>query len=148
VDRFKQFNDAYGHKLGDEVLAAVAQVMKSAIRQFDQVVRYGGDEFVIVLPNAELEAANQVGDRVREGVGNISLESDSGDPIGISISIGCACHSKQTPYPSLEALCHAADTELYKFKHARRQLDSTDEAEGATEAGILGTGGEAVRRLL
>ena len=68
IDYFKEFNDAHGHAAGDHVLCAAAKICRAAIRDMDVIGRYGGDEFVIVLPECDLEAAVIVAERVRKAL--------------------------------------------------------------------------------
>jgi diguanylate cyclase (GGDEF)-like protein len=120
VDSFKQFNDTYGHKVGDEVLTAVGQAIKKEIRQYDQAVRFGGDEFAVVLPGANSEVGGRIAERISNAVAEMNITLDGGEQITIGISAGCATHDQETPFHCLEALCHAADVELYNVKRARK----------------------------
>lgn len=121
LNDFKQLNDMYGHKTGDQVLACVARVVDNELRQTDQAVRFGGDEFVVVLPETEEEIAGEIAQRIEAAVGETSLPSDAGEQITISTSVGYATHNRQTPFHCLEALCHAADVELYRVKRSRNE---------------------------
>lgn len=120
VDSFKKFNDTYGHKVGDEVLTAVGQAIKKEIRQYDQAVRFGGDEFAIVLPGADHDVGSRIAERISKAVAEMNITLEAGEKISIGISAGCATHDKTTPFHCLEALCHAADVELYNVKRARK----------------------------
>jgi diguanylate cyclase (GGDEF)-like protein len=121
VDYFKNFNDTYGHKTGDSVLATIGQSIKDEIRQSDQPIRYGGDEFVVVLPDTGADVAEKMAERIIQRVRQAKCKTESGEPIMINITAGYATHSTETPYHCLEFLCHAADQELYKAKRARKK---------------------------
>src|SRR5207245_10393540 len=73
VDRFKQYNDRYGHRVGDLVLKAVASAIKQAVRLYDVPTRYGGDEFAVILPDADTEAASRVARRILEKADSVPL---------------------------------------------------------------------------
>jgi diguanylate cyclase (GGDEF)-like protein len=124
IDSFKRVNDTYGHKVGDEVLAAISQTIMKEIRQTDRAVRFGGDEFVVVLPGADNEVGIKIATRITECVANLTASCEEGNPVRFSISAGCASHSKETPFHCLEALCHAADVELYNAKRACNYEDA------------------------
>ena len=119
IDHFKNFNDRYGHKCGDEVLSAVGKVIKEEIRLSDFAVRYGGDEFVLILPDADQERASKVATRIVDAVAKARIRSESGSSIFITISAGCATHDSKSLFESLSALCEAADRELRKMKRDR-----------------------------
>jgi diguanylate cyclase (GGDEF)-like protein len=124
VDDFKHFNDTYGHKIGDQVLTSVGNAISKEVRQSDQALRFGGDEFVVILPGANNETGTKIANRISENVAGMTINSEEGKPISIGISAGCATHDKDTPFHCLEALCHAADVELYNVKRARKEATS------------------------
>jgi diguanylate cyclase (GGDEF)-like protein len=115
LDHFKQINDTYGHGRGDEVLAAVAQAMKGAVRSGDFVGRYGGEEFVIALPDTDLEGALTAAEKIRFGVAQVTLPSIERL---ISASLGVAV----LPADGLdtETLLRNADRALYDAKSKGR----------------------------
>ena len=119
IDHFKKFNDEYGHKCGDEVLSAVGKVIQEEIRLSDFAVRFGGDEFVLFLPEADHELANRIATRITDAVAKARIQNESGSSIFITISAGCATHDSATPYESLSALCEAADLKLCQMKRDR-----------------------------
>ena len=88
LDRFKKLNDTYGHPIGDEVLELTAAVLKSCVRGSDYVVRYGGDEFLLVLSETDEPAAAAVLARVREKIAEAKRLRD----LGVSLSLGCYAH--------------------------------------------------------
>ena len=118
LDHFKQVNDSFGHLAGDRVLVHVAQFCLGVLRDGDLLMRYGGEEFVAILPGASLADAAAVAERIRFGVGAAPLETDAG-MIAITVSIGvAACPGDAAVDP--EALLDAADKRLYMAKSAGR----------------------------
>jgi diguanylate cyclase (GGDEF)-like protein/PAS domain S-box-containing protein len=90
LDRFKVFNETYGHQVGDRVLHHVAEVMGSVTREVDLLARYGGEEFVLVLPSTELEGALQCAENLRNSVETTPLH-EGGQDLKVTVSIGIAC---------------------------------------------------------
>ncbi len=122
VDNFKQFNDMFGHIAGDRALSAVSKILRSQFRPRDLLVRYGGDEFAVLLPGASKEQALVIGERVRIAVsGNTGDGSDSLIQIPLKISMGVA---ELRPRGSLDSLTRDADAALYRAKHAGRDIVS------------------------
>ena len=92
VDHFKSVNDRFGHEMGDRVLVAVASVLKTALRPGDVVGRYGGEEFLVILPDTNVEAGKQCAERIRNAVANEIVDIDDGNPRKmVTISLGGAC---------------------------------------------------------
>ena len=122
VDNFKQFNDMFGHIAGDRALSAVSKVLRSQFRPRDLLVRYGGDEFAVLLPDVNSEQAMAVAERVRQAVsGTTGDGSDSLIRIPLKISMGVA---DLQPQGTLETLILDADAALYRAKHAGRDTVS------------------------
>jgi diguanylate cyclase (GGDEF)-like protein len=117
LDRFKDVNDTYGHEVGNEILKAVAEEIRHAVRASDVAARYGGDEFVVILTRTDLQGAMRVAEALRAGIEGIGRRM--GYPAGlITISIGLAdFHSSQ---PDGGDLLVAADRALYRAKAAGR----------------------------
>ncbi|MFP8968509.1 diguanylate cyclase [Pokkaliibacter sp. CJK22405] len=120
LDNFKEINDNYGHTSGDDVLKCVARYLEKQLRRSDIVCRYGGEEFLILLPDTSLDNAQRLAERLHEGIGLLPCSSVDGNQIRISTSIGVACHDKNHVFEDAQALTTAADKMLYKAKHAGR----------------------------
>lgn len=118
ADHFKRFNDEFGHDAGDLVLKELAGVLRRGVRAADIVCRYGGEEFVVVLPEADESAARHVAEKLRRSVAQLTL-NQRGNALGsISISIGIAlCPDHAT---SADQLIQQADAALYRAKHLGR----------------------------
>jgi diguanylate cyclase (GGDEF)-like protein len=123
LDRFKLINDTHGHLAGDAVLREAARRMKAAVRRYDAIGRYGGEEFLIVLPGCEADAARVQAERVREAVaaGPFAAVAQS---IAVTCSIGVSCRAR----PSLsdtDPLVRDADMALYAAKdHGRNRVEA------------------------
>jgi len=117
VDGFKRINDRYGHGTGDQVLRAVASAMREAVRVYDVPTRYGGDEFAVILPDADTESAARVGRRLLEKLAAQPLpEAMARDGARISISVGVATFPRPATTPA--ALVESADSAMYTAKSA------------------------------
>lgn len=122
VDRFKSFNDKFGHVAGDRALSAVAHVLQKQFRPRDHLVRFGGDEFAVLLPGIAEAEAMTVAERVRDAVsGSTTGSTDSLIKIPVQISMGIAQLTKDGTYDSL---LRAADEALYRAKGAGRNTVS------------------------
>jgi two-component system cell cycle response regulator len=111
LDRFKLINDTQGHLTGDAVLREAASRLRAASRRYDAVGRYGGEEFLIVLPECEMMAARVQAERLREAIAGTPFRADS-RPLKVTASIGLACSSHCAP----ESLIREADDALYQAK--------------------------------
>ncbi|GMQ74802.1 MAG: hypothetical protein BMS9Abin01_0041 [Gammaproteobacteria bacterium] len=118
IDYFKQYNDTHGHVAGDYAIRGTATTITNTIRPGDMATRYGGEEFLIILPNCSLEPARTAGERVREAVsGAVFTNSDGKRLPPVTISIGVAEMCGDT---SVEALIMTADAALYRAKNTGR----------------------------
>lgn len=113
VDRFKDYNDAYGHPAGDQVLVRVAAILKEAVREVDSVSRYGGEEFVIVMPEAGEAEAATLAERLRRRIADEPFAHRQ-----VTISLGVAQYPLQGE--GADALIAAADAALYEAKRSGR----------------------------
>ena len=116
LDNYKQLNDTLGHQIGDEVLVLTAQAIRSTLRQSDIAARYGGDEFVLLLPNTALEEALTVGRRLRQDLAARLVQSTA--PVRlVTLSMGIASLRAHAP-SSADVLVSMADRALYAAKAA------------------------------
>jgi len=122
LDEFKEINDGHGHLVGDSLLAAVAQAIASGLRSSDAVGRYGGDEFLVVLPETEIEGAAVVADKVRDQVGKVRVVTDDGRVVTTSVSIGLASlvELDDPNHVTAETLIARADRSLFRAKQCGR----------------------------
>lgn len=116
LDLFKQVNDNYGHQAGDQVLLALSHMLKNRLRHGDIIGRYGGEEFVILLRDTNIQAAHELIDRLRQEFAGIVFSAGN-DSFNCSFSVGL---SRYTNYGTLDELMHHADAALYRAKHAGR----------------------------
>lgn len=122
VDRFKQVNDEHGHAVGDQVLRMVAHAMRNTLRSFDFVGRWGGEEFVVLLPNITDDLLLRVAERCRAHVEESRFQS-GGESFGVTVSIGAIMADPQeTP----EACVERGDRMMYQAKATGRNRVCTD----------------------
>jgi diguanylate cyclase (GGDEF)-like protein len=120
LDKFKQINDGFGHQAGDAVLQTVAKLLRDSLRDSDVVARYGGDEFVLLLPGVDADKANNVGLRVCEEARRRKAQTADGQSVGITLSLGIATWDSGNRFDSPKALLAAADAALYTSKREGR----------------------------
>jgi two-component system cell cycle response regulator len=134
IDKFKEINDNYGHAAGDGVLRHLAQILQQKLRKIDIICRYGGDEFVVVMPDTSGPAAEEIRSRIMEAVHN--LESPA--PMSYEVSIGV-----YSGHPaSASEIFASADFDMYREKSSKIDAeidnlsqnigDFLDEEEGET----------------
>ncbi len=117
VDQFKTINDRFGHAVGDQVLKSVASAIRQAVRLYDVPTRYGGDEFAIILPEADTDVASHVARRIFEKLELVSVPGEMRDAaIPIGLSIGVATFPR--PLGDAASLVEAADAAMYRAKGA------------------------------
>lgn len=122
LDHFKDINDRYGHLAGDAVLKQVAEVLGADLRGSDAVGRYGGEEFLLVLPETDLAGAEVVAEKIRHRVESLWIPMDDGVGAEVRVSIGLATLESTSAAPAEEAraLIAAADRALYRAKETGR----------------------------
>jgi diguanylate cyclase (GGDEF)-like protein len=118
LDHFKKVNDTYGHLIGDIVLRETAKRLREAARRYDHVGRIGGEEFLIVVPNCDLEALRECGERFRASISDWPFPTPSG-PLVVTVSIGATVWSSDHPLSS-DLLRRMADYALYRVKNQGR----------------------------
>ena len=135
TDHFKQFNDTFGHPAGDKVLAAIAERFHSSVRGEDVVCRYGGEEFVVILPDINPDKAVERAEYIRETISGLRV-LDNGQTLGrVTVSIGIAMYPQDGR--SIEELLHASDRRLYTAKNrGRNQVVLDTEVTGSPRASI------------
>jgi len=122
IDRFKRINDTYGHAVGDEMLKHVAQVLRASIRNVDAIGRYGGEEFLLVMPETDLDGGLASAESLRRILGRtpLTIETSSGrTQISVTISIGVTGHLGERSL-DIDALLRDADGALYEAKEQGR----------------------------
>jgi diguanylate cyclase len=126
IDHFKAFNDRFGHQFGDQVLRLIAQLLKDGLRDDeDLAARFGGEELVGVLPDADIDAARSVAERIREAIANRQVTRRSTGEVlsGVTVSIGVA---QFAPGETLAGLFERCDRALYAAKRAGRNRTITE----------------------
>lgn len=118
IDHFKQVNDRWGHQTGNEVLARLADLLQDAVRDNDVVVRYGGEEFAILLPNADAEGAGAVAERIRQTVADTVFYRSGDKELRITVSQGISVYPTEADNRS--DLISNADKAMYKAKELGR----------------------------
>jgi len=136
VDHFKKINDTYGHLVGDVVLKEVGRRLAEGVRTYDSVGRYGGEEFLVIVPGcgpADLAASAE---RLRRSIAESKFETSAG-PVAVTLSIGIAsgCEHGEQPQSS-EMLLRAADTALYAAKaEGRNRVGVAPAAQSTAQGG-------------
>ncbi|HHG90351.1 MAG TPA: diguanylate cyclase, partial [Devosia sp.] len=118
IDLFKPVNDKYGHSVGDKVLKEFASRLLRSVRGVDLACRYGGEEFVVLMPDTNQQRANTVAERVRGAIADMEFSIEPGLGVGITVSIGVALINREGDTP--ESLLKRADRALYRAKKMGR----------------------------
>lgn len=118
IDFFKNINDTYGHQAGDLILSDIANLLKRECRIVDQISRYGGEEFTIILPETSASGALIIAERIRKLVANTTFFVGPGQEISVTLCVGVAVYKEDATTEN--ALISAADEALYAAKHAGR----------------------------
>jgi diguanylate cyclase (GGDEF)-like protein len=120
LDHFRRLNETYGHPVGDQVIVAVARLLQDTLRASDLAGRFGGEEYVVLLPGNDRDAAVATAERLRRGIENLRL-GEGPRPVLVTASIGVATRGAGE---DLDALITMADNALYRAKHAGRNRTS------------------------
>ncbi|HSH45516.1 MAG TPA: diguanylate cyclase [Longimicrobiales bacterium] len=119
LDRFKQVNDTHGHQAGDKVLQELADILRETAREIDKLGRYGGEEFMVILPDSDSEAGHTFAERVRANVEKQRFEIGADQPLRMTISAGIATYPDDAA-DGARRLVHYADQALYSAKNSGR----------------------------
>ena len=130
LDHFKDYNDTYGHLVGDKVLVRFSQIIKSCLRANDTAYRYGGEEFTVILPETGGEEAGLVAQRIRAALENERFAPINGKEVKITISIGV---TEYQPKEELSSFIQRADRAMYRSKQKGRNLVSALYADTPVE---------------
>jgi diguanylate cyclase (GGDEF)-like protein/PAS domain S-box-containing protein len=118
IDHFKQHNDTFGHASGDRLLCDIARITRKEVRDTDIATRYGGEEFLIILPNTDIDKACEVAERLRAAIESKPFHFEGGPPVHITVSLGVAEKSDDMKAP--DRLVIMADDALYEAKRRGR----------------------------
>jgi len=120
IDRFKQFNEAYGHITGNKLLSEIARIIKENVRDTDTVVRYGGEEFAVVCPGLQPGEVVDIGEKIRRIVENTTIKTSAGKQVAVNLSVGIAGYPVDSRNKS-ELISHA-DLALEEAKRSGRNM--------------------------
>ena len=120
LDDFKPINDRFGHAVGDRAIQALAQCMKRSFRETDILIRYGGDEFVVLFPETNEKEATEGISRLRSCVAQSSVTVDAGTKLGLFVSVGLATYNQNMRRPM--ELFELADTRMYAEKSSKKTI--------------------------
>ena len=118
IDHFKLVNDTHGHGIGDAVLREFSSRLKRSIRGVDLACRFGGEEFVVLMPDTDFHQADLIAERVRQAIGDRPFDVGAGRPVMVTVSIGVALNEALSDTP--DSLIRRADVALYRAKHEGR----------------------------
>lgn len=131
VDFFKIINDSYGHTTGDVVLRHLAKILNQNQRNYDHIGRWGGEEFIVILPDTTTSEAIKVAERLRLSIAESKIMLDSGETFSITASLGVSSSTDSTI--TFDHLVASADTALYQAKHSGRNRVCTFIPESTAE---------------
>ncbi|MFT5044740.1 MAG: diguanylate cyclase (GGDEF)-like protein, partial [Porticoccaceae bacterium] len=128
VDYFKKYNDNYGHQMGDDALVKVAKALKNIVRRADRVFRYGGEEFLVILPEVGVEGAAIAGEHMRAAIEALHIKHEFTTNGILTASVGIT--EENIKSPSIKAVIKRSDNALYIAKsNGRNQVYSFDATE-------------------
>ncbi len=133
LDHFKNVNDTYGHQAGDLVLKETARRMAQILRTYDQLGRYGGEEFMAVLPDCDLACSTSAAERLRSGLADQPILLENNQSLVVTVSVGIYSTSEY-PKASICELIRAADAALYRAKRQGRNRVAVGCAEEAQQS--------------
>jgi diguanylate cyclase (GGDEF)-like protein len=131
LDCFKQHNDTYGHQEGDRALCRIGEIIRSSIRESDSAYRYGGEEFTILLPETDIEAALPVARRLLAAIGSADFHTADGHGVKLTASIGVA---QRHAGEDAKAFLKRADRAMYESKRKGRNKVTADAGRGGASA--------------
>jgi len=143
LDRFKEVNDTHGHRRGDEVLRATAEILRRHFRAADVIVRYGGDEFVVVLPGVGRDDAGHLGERARAAMSELAEAVGDGPGLGVSVSFSIGVASFPDDGTGGDEVLEVADRRLFEDKrhrHGRPPRRATSTRRALVWASVIGVG--------
>ena len=135
IDRFKRFNDTFGHSGGDALMRELGALLHTHTRAEDAACRYGGDEFVVLLPESSLDVTRQRAEEIRQAAYRFNIMHEGSVLSAVTLTVGVAAYPDHAA--DMDALVHAADEAMYTAKHAggdRVQVAQPPEEQGPTTA--------------
>lgn len=117
IDYFKNFNDKYGHSAGDEILVKVADILKKSLRDSDVISRFGGEEFLVIMPDAQLDSAQKLSQRIHRRLKDMELAKEWVEKITVSIGL---CSAVVKDKNEMQRIITCADQALYEAKRSGR----------------------------
>jgi len=140
LDLLREANNRYGHLMGDQLIRRVAETIRGALREYDVPARFGGDEFAVLMPEANLDEASAVAERIRHAVELIELKAPDGGRLSASLSVGVALFPVHGGTPS--TLLAAADRAVYQAKAlGRNRVCAFREPDDSTSSAVASAAG-------
>ena len=127
LDGFKNVNDTHGHKVGDRMLKEIGSIMKSQLREYDFLSRYGGDEFVAIVPDTDSTDVMELARRIEEAVNGFSLVVSEGEIANVGVSVGTACYPIHGE--AFDQIINSADKAMYLTKGFHRKRAAAENGE-------------------
>jgi diguanylate cyclase (GGDEF)-like protein len=135
MDRLRDVNNTYGHQIGDKALISVAKVLKESVEDNSFAIRFGGEEFILLLPDCDKPRALEIAEHVRQAIYDTSISLDSGEELILSMSFGVASYPEDAD--TVDKLIKAADLAVYEAKHCgRNQVKAYIQNHSENEASI------------
>ncbi len=133
LDRFKSFNDVYGHEIGDRILRHFAKTVTASMRETNLAARYGGEEFIVILPDTSAKSSTLVAERIRKAMMSMVVPSNTEKPLPqLTVSIGVAAFPEHGQ--TLEEIIQASDKALYESKRSgRNRVTAASTPEAAAD---------------